>query len=72
MTILNRKAADEYNDALGEKLGSRAKWVANVTDRLMGELMEGYAKAGLKFPNDDRAFNVEVAIFKAALEANAK
>jgi hypothetical protein len=72
MTIRDRKTADEYNDAIGEKLGARAKWVASVTDRLMGELMEGYEKAGLKFPNDDRAFNVEVAIFKAAMEANAK
>lgn len=70
MTIMDRKTANEYNAAIGGELGDRAKWVANVTDRLMGELIDGYQKAGLKFPGDDRAFNVEVAIFKAALEAN--
>ena len=70
MTILDRKAADEYNAAIGGELGKRAKWVANVTDRLMSELRDGYEQAGLKFPGDDRCFNVECAIFKTALEAN--
>ncbi len=70
MTIIDRKTADEYNAAIGGELGERAKWVASVTDRLMGELRDGYEQAGLKFPGDDRCFNVECAIFKAAFEAN--
>ena len=72
MTIIDRKTADKYNAAIGGELGDRAKWVANVTDRLMGELRNGYEEAGLTFPGDDRFFNVECAIFKAALEANCK
>lgn len=70
MSITDRAGADEYNEALGGKAGDRARWVANVTDRLMGELIKGYAKAGLKFPNDDRCFNVEVEVFKAAMISN--
>lgn len=72
MTILDRKTADEYNAALRGDIGDRAKWVANVTSRLMGELKEGFENAGLKFPGDDRCFNVETAVFKAAKEANCK
>lgn len=72
MSITDRAAANEYNDAIGEKLGQRAKWVAGVTDRLMGDLVKGFHKAGLKFPGDDRCFNLEVAIFKVAMEANSK
>lgn len=70
MSIIDRTTCDKYNAAIGGELGDRAKWVASVTDRLMGELIEGYEKAGLKFPGDDRTFNVEAAIFKVALEAN--
>lgn len=70
MTVIDRKTADKYNAAIGGELGDQAKWVAFVTDRLMGKLRDGYEEAGLKFPGDDRCFNVECAIFKAALEAN--
>ncbi len=70
MNIVDRITADEYNTALAGQAGARAKWVANVTDRLMGELVKSFEEAGLKFPGDDRCFNVEVAVFKAAIDAN--
>ena len=70
MTIADRTAAAEYNAAICGDSTARAKWVAGVTDRLMGDLVRGFADAGLKFPGDDRCFNVEVAVFKVAMEAN--
>lgn len=72
MTTINKAAADAYNAALGGDAGAKARWVAKVTDRLMGDLMQGFLDAGLKFPGDDRCFNVEAAIFKAAIEVNAQ
>ena len=72
MTTINKAAADAYNAALGGDAGAKARWVAGVTDRLMGELIKGFEDAGLKFPGDDRCFNVEAAIFKAAIEVNAQ
>lgn len=72
MTIIDRDTADKYNAAISGELGDRAEWVAKVTDRLMGELRNGYEEAGLRFPGDDRCFNLECAIFKVALEANSQ
>jgi len=70
MTRTNYEDREFYYDALQDKAGGRAKIVAETTDRLMGELLKGFINAGLKFPNDDRCFAVEIAVFKTAMEAN--
>jgi hypothetical protein len=68
--MTDKNTADAYNAALGGDAGAKARWVAGVTDRLMGELIKGFEDAGLKFPGDDRCFNVEAAIYKAAISVN--
>jgi hypothetical protein len=70
MTTTDKTTADAYNAALGGDAGAKALWVASVTSRLMGELVQGFEDAGLKFPNNDRCFNAEAAIYRAAISAN--
>lgn len=80
MTLANTKSAEHYIEALSGHLVQRgpkgkaanAYYVACVVNEAMEAALDVIQTYNLKFPDDDRCMNIEVAIFQEAMAANMK
>jgi hypothetical protein len=71
MTIHNRKLADSYHAAKESHGISREKICAAMADEAMGRLMRYIEEnSSLKCAGDDRAMNLELAIFEYLMDSN--